>query len=95
MLAALGGHHEVIALLAEAGVRVDSKNPEGNTALMLAAQAGNKAAVEGLLAAGADPTLVNRKRKQAAKLASAAGHSDIAALLNERGGTGLWLLKGF
>ena len=48
-----------------------------------------------LLAAGADPTLVNRKRKQAAKLASAAGHSDIAALLNERGGTGLWLLKGF
>jgi ankyrin repeat protein len=95
MLAALAGRHEVIALLVDAGVRCDSKNLEGNTALMLAAQAGHRAAVERLLAAGADPTLVNRKRKQAATLASAAGHSDIAALLSERNSTGFWLLKGF
>ncbi len=94
MLAAIAGNPQVVSLLLEAGARVDSKNLEGNTALMLAAQAGNRATVEQLLAADADPALRNRKREQAATLASASGHADIAALLSEQD-SGLWLLKGF
>ncbi len=58
MFAARNGRPEVIRLLAEAGVNVNAREPlRGTTALMWAVEQRNAAAVEALLAAGADPSM--------------------------------------
>jgi ankyrin repeat protein len=50
---------------------------------MLAAREGHAASVKALLEAGADSGLRNKKRERADGLASAAGHGDIAVLLEK------------
>ncbi len=69
--------------LAAAGVHVDAKNANGNTALMLAAQEGRLQAVRVLLGARADPVIRNKKREQAHTIAAAANHPEVTALLQE------------
>jgi ankyrin repeat protein len=56
MLAARNGNPDVVRLLVEAGVNVNAQEPlRGTTALMWAVEQRHPEAVEGLLAAGADP----------------------------------------
>ena len=60
---------------------------EGVTALHIAAQAGQTAAVEALLAAGADPSLRDALYDgPASGWAQQGGHAALAALLREREG---------
>lgn len=77
------------------GANVNTKNQEGYTALMLAAEAGHTNIVEQLLAGKADPGLRNHKRLQAVTLAREAGHEEVARLLDARDGAEFWLLKAF
>ena len=61
------------------------RHGEGVTALHIAAQAGQTAAVEALLAAGADPTLRDALYDgPASGWARQGGHTALAALLRER-----------
>lgn len=59
MDAALTGHGSQLHGLLQAGARVDVAEPNGDTALILAAQANQTEAVLDLLAAGADPRAKN------------------------------------
>jgi len=70
------------ALLASPGTRVDTPAINGNTALMMAAFKGNRAAVEALLAKGA---AVNRPGWTPLHYAAAAGDNGIVELLLGRG----------
>lgn len=63
------------------GFDFDVKNSNGNTALMIAAQNGNRDAVIALLRAGADPKMKNNDKKSARSLASKAKYKEIAKLL--------------
>ena len=54
MLAAEGGHEEVVSMLAEMFGRVDYRNKAGATALILAARAGKDGVVRILLDGGSD-----------------------------------------
>jgi ankyrin repeat protein len=81
-----------ITRLVELGADVDQQATFGGpthgervTALQIAAQAGNRAAVEALLAAGADPTLRDALYNgPASGWAEQGGHAALAALLRER-----------
>jgi len=55
MVAAAGGHLEVVRQLLAAGAPVDQRNARGRTALMFAAFYGRFTVVSALLRAGADP----------------------------------------
>jgi ankyrin repeat protein len=57
--AATGGHVAIIQLLLKQHAYIDAASPNGSTPLMMAASYGTSAAVEALLAGGADPTLKN------------------------------------
>ena len=59
MLAAEGGHEEVVSMLAEAFRRVDCRNKAGATALILAARAGKDGVVRILLDGGSDVDAVD------------------------------------
>jgi ankyrin repeat protein len=67
-----------VVLFAPPGVELDRTAQNGNTALMMAAFKGHKAAVQTLLAKGA---AVNRPGWTALHYAAAGGHADIARLL--------------
>ena len=70
------------ALLDNPGTQVDAPAMNGNTALMMAAFKRNRAAVEALIARGAD---VNRAGWTPLHYAAAGGDEDIARLLLKRG----------
>ena len=70
------------ALLDHPGIQLDAPALNGNTALMMAAFKRNRAAVEALIARGAD---VNRAGWTPLHYAAAGGDEDIARLLLKRG----------
>ena len=60
---------------------VNYQGPFGNTLLHGAVVSGDLKEVERLLAAGADPTIVNRDGKTARDAAALLGHDDILAVI--------------
>jgi len=71
--AATGGDAEILRLLLARGAVVDARAPNGNTPLMMAIRYGSEAAVDALLAAGADLRLGNDAGLDAAGTARAVG----------------------
>lgn len=94
VLAGAAGRVDLLRVLLEQGqVPIDQREEErGETALMAAAGAGHEAAVDLLLAKGADPSLVggvftdDLPVATARGLAAAAGHEALAAKLEATGG---------
>jgi len=60
-MALAGQWSQLLPLLKDKGVQPDFRDPQGRTLLTLAAQAGDLAAVRGLIAQGADPDRVGAK----------------------------------
>ena len=77
-----------IPLLLAAGAPVDDAQGGGFTALHEAATRGLVDLAEMLLAAGADPTLAADDARDAAAIAEAAGHIELAGLLHGGGRRG-------
>jgi ankyrin repeat protein len=89
LVAAAGeGHSEVVRALLDAGVSPDAGLPAWS-ALMHAASNGKLRAAEVLLDAGADPRAVSDTGKTALGLAREHGRSELVALLEARGASGL------
>ena len=81
-LAARNGHADIVALLLDAGAPVDARGFFGGTGLHWAAINGHRAAIELLLARGADRTLKDdRFDATPADWAREGGHEELAALL--------------
>jgi ankyrin repeat protein len=81
IMAAYSGNVALLQALIEADADLDHRNQSGNSALMLAAQNGRAEVVNLLLLAGADTGLRNKQREQAHDIARAAGHPELAAML--------------
>jgi ankyrin repeat protein len=79
--AVAGGDAEAIRLLVGAGADVNAVQQGGFTPLHAVAQHGDGAAVDLLLASGADPAARTDDGRDAADLATAAGHGALAARL--------------
>ncbi len=79
--AARAGHTQQVEALVQQGTPVDARDPEGKTALMLAALNGHTATVQQLLALRANPALVDRDGLTAAQLAAQRGHTRLVELL--------------
>jgi ankyrin repeat protein len=71
--------------LLERGINVDSRDRHGQTALMLAAHAGNRELVELLIAHRASLNATAKYGLSALMLAIVAGHAEIARLLADAG----------
>ncbi len=82
MLAARGGHADVVALLLEWGAAIDQEDANGNTALMQLAANSESAMLRLLVDAGANPAHLNHAGQMAADLATAQGHHFVAATLS-------------
>ncbi len=82
MLAASGGHLEVVKALVAAGATIDAKDAFDQTALMHAAKSGQNKVVAFLLKSGANATAQSLFGKTAGDLATEAGKADTAALLS-------------
>jgi ankyrin repeat protein len=82
--AASGGHTDIIRLLLEGGVPINSVAPNGTTALMMAARGNHKDAVKVLLEKGADPNLKNDWDMTALDVALKKDHNEVAKLLRVR-----------
>lgn len=81
MAASLGDHDSIKALLKH-GVRVDDRNEDGETALLMAAQRENgPAVIQELVAAGADINALNNLGDNAVMLAAWQHHLDTVQLL--------------
>ncbi|HHC72541.1 MAG TPA: ankyrin repeat domain-containing protein [Thiotrichales bacterium] len=71
----------MVRSLIRAGVNVNTRNIDGTTPLMAAAEAGNVEIVSMLLESGADPTLTNMHGESAMDVALQHDNEEIAALL--------------
>jgi uncharacterized protein len=71
--------------LLDRGTDVDARDRYGQTALMLAAHAGDRAVVEVLIARGANLNITAKYGLSALMLAIVAGHADVARLLADAG----------
>ena len=69
--------------LTAAGVDVDERDEQGWTALNWAAGRGDADAVRALLDHGADITLTGRDNRTPLRIAKAAGHEEVVAILSE------------
>lgn len=83
--AASGPDATLVALLLDRGARIDSRSPNGSTALMMAARYGSDASVQLLLARGANAALRNERAMTAADFARTAGRDKLAAQLESAG----------
>ncbi len=81
--AGAGRHAEVVLLLVDAGTPVDATSHGGFTVLHEAAQNGDEALVDALLARGAAAGRRTDDGRSAADLAAAAGHAALADRLKE------------
>jgi uncharacterized protein len=82
-LAALAGDANRVRELVDGGVDIDRIAPDGNSPLLDAAREGHADVVEVLLAAGADPRVVDQGNMKAtpAHKAGYMGHAEVARLL--------------
>ena len=74
--------------LVAAGADVNEQDEQGWTPLNWAAGKGSRAAVELLLKAGADASKVGRDQRTPYMIALAAGHAEVARLLQDAGDAG-------
>jgi len=81
--AATGPEPKVLQLLLQRGASIDAASPNRTTPLMMAAQYGSEAAVDMLLARGADPRLGNDQKLRAADFARLGGRDKLAARLEK------------
>ena len=92
--ASTNGSIDIIEFLLENHAFIDSQSPNGTTPLMMAAKYGNDLAVEKLLIAGADPTILNEQFLTAADFAISANKTQsanlIAKFLRSSKGSGNW-----
>lgn len=72
-------------ILLDAGAKVDMKDLDGNTALHMAAQAGNNEVINLLIQHGAQMNLTNMLQQTALHLASMADHTKTCSLLVSSG----------
>ena len=82
--AIMQGRQDMVDLFLDRGAapdRVREHSFLGRTPLMVATQSGNLAIVKRLLAARADPSLLDRQGKSAAILAAEAGRAEVSAFL--------------
>ncbi len=79
--AATGGNSAIVKMLLAHGAALEARSPNATTPLMMAARYANEEAVDALLAAGADRTLVNQQGMNAAAFAASAGRDKLAARL--------------
>lgn len=84
VVAAAKAKHEVAAVLLAAKPKLNVKDKQGWTALMLAASNGDAEMVKMLLAAGADASAKLANGKDARTLADQGGHAAAAALLTPK-----------
>jgi ankyrin repeat protein len=82
-LAALTGISHVIRTRLAAGDNVNATDPQGRTALMLAARRGHLEACRSLLEAKADALCISDAGETALSLATTAGYNDIVRLLHD------------
>ena len=79
------GQAEIVSMLLKtgpaSGITVNTRYPNGLTALMWAGGAGHLATVQALLAQGADPTLVDNRGKTVIQMAAENSHLDVVKLL--------------
>ncbi len=70
-------------MLLDAGVAIDARAPNGDTALMVAARNGHEDVLRLLLERGANPLLSDRAGLRARQLAEQAAHHDLAMRLQQ------------
>ncbi len=81
--AATGPEVAIVAMLLDKGVAIDSRAPNGNTALMMAARYGSEDSVKLLLAKGASVSLRNERTMSAADFARSGGREGMAVQLEK------------
>lgn len=84
-LAAEIGNKNMVALLLQAGGKVNSRSANENTALHFAAEGGRADIAELLLKSGADPNLKNKNEHTPLHIAASKGHKKIITLLLNKG----------
>ncbi len=77
------GNDKIVRLFLQAGIDVNIKNNDGQTALMYAAYNGHKSTVELLLKSGANINVVDKFGDSALSWAAAEGHQDIVKLIKK------------
>ena len=86
--AALGGHVEVVKLLAEYGAALDPRGRASETPLLMVARLGHFEVVRELLDAGADATALNHWGESALDIAKEEEQEEVLELLLEHMGMG-------
>lgn len=79
--AAAGGHTAIVSMLLDRGADVNSRQGGGWTLLHHAASQGDEAFTDMLLSRGAEATATNERGETPADVATARGHTDLAAKL--------------
>jgi hypothetical protein len=85
MLAARYGNIETLAVLLQAGAQVETRGPEGETALVHAVASGDRLRVEALLDAGADARLADDLGRTPLMLAAERAPLDVVLRLLDAG----------
>jgi hypothetical protein len=84
LLAARAGNAGLLSILLERRAPVDAANNSGTTSLMIAARAGSRELCTQLLAAGANPGLLDAAGLRAGDHAASSGHPGLAETLGVR-----------